>query len=129
MLGAATVSVSGYHRSAAAFDNPDHVAITIHNYRWRQGLAEGEAKYEDLEKRLAAAPTIGVPVKGFGCRPRSDGAANSGGRRPKASKGGNRGKGYVGGATRYNGALAAAFGHPRGHNFNDLARVLLNTLA
>jgi pimeloyl-ACP methyl ester carboxylesterase len=51
-----------FDRSAASFDNPDHVAITIHNYRWRQGLAEGEAKYDDLEKRLAAAPTIGVPT-------------------------------------------------------------------
>jgi pimeloyl-ACP methyl ester carboxylesterase len=50
-----------FDRSAAAFDNPDHVGITIHNYRWRQGLAEGEAKYDDLEKRLAAAPAIAVP--------------------------------------------------------------------
>jgi pimeloyl-ACP methyl ester carboxylesterase len=50
-----------FDRSAAAFENPDHVAITIHNYRWRQGLAEGEAKYDDLEKRLAAAPVIAVP--------------------------------------------------------------------
>ena len=44
-----------FDRSAAAFDNPDHVAIVIHNYRWRLGLAEGEPKYDDLEKRLAAA--------------------------------------------------------------------------
>ena len=51
-----------FDRSAASFENPDHVAITIHNYRWRQGLAEGEAKYDDLEKRLAAAPVIGVPT-------------------------------------------------------------------
>jgi pimeloyl-ACP methyl ester carboxylesterase len=50
-----------FDRSAAAFENPDHVAITIHNYRWRLGLAEGEAKYDDLEKRLAAAPVIAVP--------------------------------------------------------------------
>ena len=42
-----------FARSAAAFDNPDHVAIVIHNYRWRLGLAEGEAKYDELEKRLA----------------------------------------------------------------------------
>jgi pimeloyl-ACP methyl ester carboxylesterase len=48
--------------SAAAFDNPDHVAIVIHNYRWRLGLAEGEAKYDELERRLAAAPTIKVPT-------------------------------------------------------------------
>jgi len=51
-----------FDRSAAAFDNPDHVAIVIHNYRWRQGLAEGESKYDDLEKRLAAAPVITVPT-------------------------------------------------------------------
>ena len=47
---------------AAAFDNPDHVAIVIHNYRWRLGLAEGEPKYDDLEKRLAASPVITVPT-------------------------------------------------------------------
>ena len=51
-----------FERSAASFDNPDHVAIVIHNYRWRLGLAQGEAKYDDLEKRLAAAPAIAVPT-------------------------------------------------------------------
>jgi pimeloyl-ACP methyl ester carboxylesterase len=51
-----------FDRSAAAFDNPDHVAIVIHNYRWRQGLAQGEAKYDDLEARLAAGPAIAVPT-------------------------------------------------------------------
>jgi len=51
-----------FARSAAAFDNPDHVDITIHNYRWRLGLADGERKYDALEKRLAAAPEIGVPT-------------------------------------------------------------------
>jgi pimeloyl-ACP methyl ester carboxylesterase len=51
-----------FERSAAAFDNPDHVAIVIHNYRWRLGLAEGEAKFDDLEKRLAQAPVITVPT-------------------------------------------------------------------
>ena len=51
-----------FDRSAAAFDNPDHVAIVIHNYRWRLGLAEGEAKYDDLEKQLAEAPVITVPT-------------------------------------------------------------------
>ena len=50
-----------FDRSAAAFDNPDHVDIVIHNYRWRLG-APGEARYEDLEKRLAAAPNIAVPT-------------------------------------------------------------------
>jgi pimeloyl-ACP methyl ester carboxylesterase len=49
-----------FERSAAAFDNPDHVAIAIHNYRWRLGLAEGEPKYDDLERTLAQAPTIRV---------------------------------------------------------------------
>jgi pimeloyl-ACP methyl ester carboxylesterase len=51
-----------FDRTAAAFDNPDHVAIVIHNYRWRLGLAQGEAKYDELEKRLAAAPVIAVPT-------------------------------------------------------------------
>jgi pimeloyl-ACP methyl ester carboxylesterase len=51
-----------FDRSAAAFDNPDHVAIVIHNYRWRLGLAQGEAKYDDVEKQLAAGPVITVPT-------------------------------------------------------------------
>jgi pimeloyl-ACP methyl ester carboxylesterase len=51
-----------FDRSAAAFDNPDHVDIVIHNYRWRQGLAAGEAKYDDIEARLAAGPMISVPT-------------------------------------------------------------------
>jgi pimeloyl-ACP methyl ester carboxylesterase len=51
-----------FDRSAAAFNNNDHVAIVIHNYRWRLGLAQGEAKYEHLEKRLATAPVIDVPT-------------------------------------------------------------------
>jgi pimeloyl-ACP methyl ester carboxylesterase len=51
-----------FERSAASFDNPDHVAIVIHNYRWRLGLAEGEPRYDELEKRLAAAPVIAVPT-------------------------------------------------------------------
>jgi len=51
-----------YDRSAQAFENPDHVAITIHNYRWRLGLAEGEAQYDALEQKLAAFPVIAVPT-------------------------------------------------------------------
>jgi pimeloyl-ACP methyl ester carboxylesterase len=51
-----------FDRSAASFDYPDHVAIVIHNYRWRLALAEGEPKYDDLEKRLAEAPVITVPT-------------------------------------------------------------------
>jgi pimeloyl-ACP methyl ester carboxylesterase len=51
-----------YEQSAAAFDNPDHVAIVIHNYRWRLGLADGEQQYDAIEQKLAAAPTIGVPT-------------------------------------------------------------------
>ena len=50
-----------FERSAAAFDNPDHVAISIHNYRWRLALAEGEAKFDDLEVKLAQGPVITVP--------------------------------------------------------------------
>jgi pimeloyl-ACP methyl ester carboxylesterase len=51
-----------FERSAAAFDNPDHVEIVIHNYRWRQGLAQGEAKYDAFETQLAASPVITVPT-------------------------------------------------------------------
>ena len=51
-----------FERSAASFNNPDHVNIVIHNYRWRLGLAEGEPKYDDLEKRLAEFPVITVPT-------------------------------------------------------------------
>jgi pimeloyl-ACP methyl ester carboxylesterase len=51
-----------FDRSAKAFDNPDHVAIVIHNYRWRQGLANGEARYDDIEAKLAQSPVITVPT-------------------------------------------------------------------
>jgi len=51
-----------FDRSAASFDNPDHVAIVIHNYRWRLGLAEGESKYDSYEKKLAQSPIIQVPT-------------------------------------------------------------------
>jgi len=51
-----------FERSAAAFDNPDHVEIVIHNYRWRMGLADGEPQYAELEARLATTPTITVPT-------------------------------------------------------------------
>jgi pimeloyl-ACP methyl ester carboxylesterase len=51
-----------FNRSAQSFDNPDHVAIVVHNYRWRLALAEGEAEYDELEAQLATAPTIGVPT-------------------------------------------------------------------
>jgi pimeloyl-ACP methyl ester carboxylesterase len=51
-----------YDRSAAAFNNPDHVDIVIHNYRWGLGLAEGEQKYDDLEKRLVSSPGVTVPT-------------------------------------------------------------------
>jgi pimeloyl-ACP methyl ester carboxylesterase len=51
-----------FARSAAAFDNPDHVAIVIHNYRWRLGLAPGEPRYDNLERRLAGFPAIALPA-------------------------------------------------------------------
>jgi len=51
-----------FARTARALDNPDHVAIVIHNYRWRLGLAVGESKYDEMERRLAAQPVIGVPT-------------------------------------------------------------------
>ncbi|WPU93209.1 alpha/beta hydrolase [Mucilaginibacter sabulilitoris] len=65
-----------FDRSAKAFDNPDHVAIVIHNYRWRLSLAEGEAKYDELEKRLAAGPVVTVPTITIGSD--FDGAAADG---------------------------------------------------
>jgi hypothetical protein len=51
-----------FNRSAASFDNPDHVAIVMHNYRWRIGLAKGDSRYDDLEKQLAEGPVITVPA-------------------------------------------------------------------
>jgi pimeloyl-ACP methyl ester carboxylesterase len=51
-----------FDRSAASFDNPDHVSIVIHNYRWRLGLAAGEPKLDELEQRLAEGPVITVPT-------------------------------------------------------------------
>jgi pimeloyl-ACP methyl ester carboxylesterase len=51
-----------FERSAAAFDNPDHVDIVINNYRWRLGLVNGDQQYAELEKRLAAGPAIAVPT-------------------------------------------------------------------
>ncbi|MEH6420080.1 alpha/beta fold hydrolase [Pseudomonas sp. CGJS7] len=51
-----------FARTAASFDNPDHVEVVIHNYRWRLGLAEGEARFDELEARLAKKPRIGVPT-------------------------------------------------------------------
>jgi pimeloyl-ACP methyl ester carboxylesterase len=51
-----------FDRSAASFNNPDHVAIVIHNYRWRLGMAEGESKYDGLEKELTQGPVISVPT-------------------------------------------------------------------
>jgi pimeloyl-ACP methyl ester carboxylesterase len=51
-----------YNRTAASFDNPDHVDIVMHDYRWRLGLADGERKYDDLEKRLATLSPIAVPA-------------------------------------------------------------------
>ncbi len=51
-----------FDRSAPSLENPDHVEIVIHNYRWRLGLAEGEARYDELERRLATGPVITVPT-------------------------------------------------------------------
>lgn len=65
-----------YDRSAKAFENPDHVAIVIHNYRWRLGLADGESRYDLLESRLQTAPAIGVPSITIGSD--FDGAAANG---------------------------------------------------
>jgi pimeloyl-ACP methyl ester carboxylesterase len=51
-----------YERTAAAFDNPDHAAIVVHNYRWRLGLAKGEPKFDAIEAKLSDAPAIAVPT-------------------------------------------------------------------
>ncbi|MBS0642141.1 MAG: alpha/beta fold hydrolase, partial [Proteobacteria bacterium] len=53
---------AAFERSATSFDNPDHVAVVIHNYRWRLGLAQGESQFDALEQRLAQAPVISVPT-------------------------------------------------------------------
>jgi pimeloyl-ACP methyl ester carboxylesterase len=60
-LGAAGVSI-GATQLAAAFENPDYVAIVIHNYRWKLGLADGERQYDALAAKLAAGPVIGAPT-------------------------------------------------------------------
>ncbi len=69
-----------FDRTAAAFNNPDYVAIVIHNYRWRLGLAKGDPKYDDLENRLAAGPVITAPAitldgESNGVAPPTDGAS------------------------------------------------------
>lgn len=51
-----------YNRTAESFKNPDHVAIVIHNYRWRLSLAKGESQYDQLEKILSTRPKITVPT-------------------------------------------------------------------
>ncbi|MGH6612548.1 alpha/beta fold hydrolase [Sphingomonas sp.] len=51
-----------FDRTAASFDNPDYVAIVIHNYRWRLSLAAGDPRHDAIEQRLAAGPVIGVPA-------------------------------------------------------------------
>lgn len=69
-----------FNRAAESFDNPDYVAIVIHNYRWRLGLAQGQSKYDEYEKRLATAPVIPVPAitmdgSSNGIAPATDGKA------------------------------------------------------
>lgn len=68
-----------FNRTAASFDNPDYISIVIHNYRWRLSIADGEAKYDHLEKQLAAGPVIKVPAitldgDSDGVAPATDGA-------------------------------------------------------
>jgi len=65
-----------FDRSAASFDNPDHVDVVIHNYRWRQSLAPGEPRYDEYERKLATAPPISVPAITIGSD--FDGAAADG---------------------------------------------------
>jgi len=71
-----------FARTAASFDNSDHVSIVIHHYRWRLSIAPGEARYDDLEKRLAAGPVISVPTitldgDSNGRVPATDGSADA----------------------------------------------------
>jgi len=65
-----------FNRTAASFNNPDHVSIVIHNYRWRLSLAKGERRYDDLEQKLSHAPVITVPLSPLRAtsmaRPRTD---------------------------------------------------------
>jgi pimeloyl-ACP methyl ester carboxylesterase len=55
-------SEATFERTASSFNNADHVAIVIHNYRWRLGFADGESKYDDLEDKLSKSPVITVPA-------------------------------------------------------------------
>jgi pimeloyl-ACP methyl ester carboxylesterase len=69
-----------FERSAASWDNPDYIAIVIHNYRWRLSIADGDPKYDAIEKRLAAGPVIAVPTitldgDSDGVAPATDGKA------------------------------------------------------
>lgn len=89
-----------FDRTAAAFDNPDYVAVVIHNYRWRLSLAEGEAQYDIFERRLAGAPVITVPAITL------DGEAN--GVAPATD-----GSGY---AKKFTGRYAHRIVHGAGHN-------------
>jgi pimeloyl-ACP methyl ester carboxylesterase len=71
-----------FDRSAAAFDNPDYVDVVIHSYRHRLGVAAGFPQYEEIEKRLAAQPTIAAPTitmdgDADGVVPATDGKASA----------------------------------------------------
>jgi pimeloyl-ACP methyl ester carboxylesterase len=69
-----------FNRTAASFQNPDHVSIVIHNYRWRLSLAEGEPRYEPLEQKLSQGPVVSVPAITIASDfdgPSADGAAYS----------------------------------------------------
>jgi pimeloyl-ACP methyl ester carboxylesterase len=92
-----TFDEEAFARSAPAFDNPDHVSIVIHNYRWRLSLAEGEREYDTLEQKLAARPVIAVPTITIGSD--FDGAAADGA--PYASQ-------FTG---RYSHRILAGIGH------------------
>jgi pimeloyl-ACP methyl ester carboxylesterase len=51
-----------YDRTATSFENPDHVAVVIHNFRTRYGVAEGDPQYAHLNDKLQAYPVITVPT-------------------------------------------------------------------
>ena len=69
-------------RTSIAHDNPDYVDIVIHSYRHRYGLVDGDPRYADIQRKLAALPPITVPAitldgEGDGVAPATDGKASS----------------------------------------------------
>lgn len=71
-----------FERTAIAHDNPDYVDVVIHSYRHRFGLADGDPRYAELQRRLAESPAIHVPTitldgDADGVAPATDGTATA----------------------------------------------------